>query len=522
MSRATRSGAVVVCLAAFIASPIYAARPEIHANSVKYRDAGARPATGRSGSAAIQARALRGQTETDIEVTTGQFESATAPAGKLDKVQIKVFNGNGDVLVTDNYRKGALNGATGSFTYDWPGRGQKIQVQANVSGIDPTRTDVVTVDTNVALRPDLTVSTITAPSQVYVGASVDISAIVSEINGDIGARANCVLKIDGAIADQANGIWVDAGDTVSCEFHQTLGTLGTKQIEVAVTNVAPGDYDTTNNSKTATIDVVNPNVQVPVWYSFSAGDTTTDSLYHQTDHQQFDAFDPLWSSWSSDSDNYTHFHRHNVYYQADLNSSLTMVYPVTIQASMSSDGQQYFFPSFTITGPNYSYSYPGFSTACGETYESNRWFRVCNSHSEGDGWSFDYSTVQTAVNAGTVTYDGWSIGTTRYPDLGVEYVYESNWGPNSSDYGDPAYPMPENLGNNVGIRAMMTDATDRHFDVEASVQLYAFPMTTSSYDWPCTSYDYSYDNGRYSGNSCSHSETTDFGRTGGLFGYTMQ
>ena len=145
-----------------------------------------------------------------------------------------------------------------------------------------------------------------------------------------------------------------------------------------------------------------------------------------------------------------------------------------------------------------------------------------NSHNEWDGYSFDYSTVQTAVRGGTVTYDGWSVGTTRYPDIGQVYVYESNYGPFSYDQGDPAYPMPENLGNNISIRAMMTDATSRHFDVEASVQLYEFPTTVSSYDSPCTSYDYSYDNGRYSGNSCSHTDWTNGGKTGWTYDYTYQ
>ena len=56
---------------------------------MKYRDAGAKPGTGRSGSAAIQARALRGQSETTIEVTTGQFESAVAAARKLDKGHLR-------------------------------------------------------------------------------------------------------------------------------------------------------------------------------------------------------------------------------------------------------------------------------------------------------------------------------------------------------------------------------------------------------------------------------------------------
>jgi len=523
MNRLMRSLSVFVCLAALGVSPIYAAKPQPTPNSVKYRDAGAKPATGRSGSAAIQARALRGQTETTVEVTTGQFDGGTAAAGKLDKVQVKVFDNHDDVLVTDNYRKGALSGATGSFTYDWPTRGQKVQVQANVSGIDPTRTDVVTVSTNVALRPDLTVSSITAPGQAIAGSNVTISALVGEINGDLGARANCVLKIDGAVADQANGIWVDAGDSVTCAFRHTFTAVGTSQIEVAVTDVVPGDYDTTNNSRTASIDIVNPHVPVPVWYDLIAGDYTYEAITHQTDHQQFDSADPSMSlSWVVDADNYFRVNQHTVYYQADLNSSVALSFPVTVQSAFTSDGQQTFMPSFTITEPNYTFSYPGFSTSCGEAYDANRWYRVCNSHNEGDGYSFDYSSASTFVNGGTVTYDGWTIGTTRYPEVGAVYVYESSYGPYTSDQNDPAYPLPANLGNNISVRIIATDATDRRFDVEGAVQLYDFGTSTGSYDFPCNSYDYTLDSGHYSGNSCSHTDWTNSGKTGSVFGNTVQ
>ena len=517
----TRSAAVV-CLAAFLAAPLYAARPQIFQNSVKYRDAGAKPATGRSGSAAIEARALRGQNETTIEVTTGRLDGSVAPAGKLDKVQVKVFNGHGDVVVTDNYRKGALNGATGSFTYDWVARGQKVQVQANVSGIDPNRTDVVTVSSNAALRPDLTVSDITAVNQAYLGASIDIAALVREKNGDLGARANCVLKIDGAVADHADGIWVDAGDAVTCEFRQTFTTLGTKQIEVSVTNVAPADYDTTNNSKTATIEIVNPHVAVPVWYDVMANDFTEDQVSHNTDHQQFDAYDPAYSNWVYDSDNYFRNHQHNIYLQADLNSSVTLTFPVTIESSLTNDGQLFSFPSFTIDAPNYTFSYPGFSGSCGEAYESNRWYRACNQHNEGDGWSFDYMNVSTTVRGGTVTYDGSNVSTMRYPDLGLVYVYESNYGPFTQSLDDPLYPLPETLGNNISIRIAMSDTADHHFDVEGAVQLYPWGPVSYSYDSPCTSYDYSYDYGRYSSYSCWHSDYTDSGRDGIFYGSTVQ
>ena len=59
----------------------------------KYRDQGTKPTTGRSGLAAIEARALLGRDGmTDIEVTTGHFEGIGG-GGTLAKVQVKLFSG---------------------------------------------------------------------------------------------------------------------------------------------------------------------------------------------------------------------------------------------------------------------------------------------------------------------------------------------------------------------------------------------------------------------------------------------
>ena len=68
----------------------------------------------------------------------------------------------------------------------------------------------------------------------------------------------------------------------------------------------------------------------------------------------------------------------------------------------------------------------------------------------------------------------------------------------------------------------MSDTADHHFDVEGAVQLYPWGPVSYSYDSPCTSYDYSYDYGRYSGYSCWHSDYTDSGRDGIFYGYTYQ
>lgn len=230
--------------------------PTRFSNSVKYRDAGLKPASGRSGSATLTARALLGRDGVaTLDVTTGAIDQPGAP-GSLAKVQLKQFDPNGLLQNTTNYTK--TTGATAQYLLPARVRGSKIQVQANVTGIDPKRTDVVTITESVKLRPDLSVESVGAPAEAVRNTPVNISAVVTERNGDVGARGDCVLSVDGGEIDRAPGIWVDAGGTVSCVFRESFSTLGSKQLAVRMTGVNPGDFDVSNNAASASINIVNP------------------------------------------------------------------------------------------------------------------------------------------------------------------------------------------------------------------------------------------------------------------------
>jgi hypothetical protein len=77
------------------------AHPRFVANAVKYRDAGAKPATGRSGSSSLAVRALLGMDGvTQLEVTTGSFDGGRAATTPLAKVQVKQLGAGGRVLRT--------------------------------------------------------------------------------------------------------------------------------------------------------------------------------------------------------------------------------------------------------------------------------------------------------------------------------------------------------------------------------------------------------------------------------------
>ena len=241
-------------LDAALAAPARLSAPARIPNAVKYRDAGIRPAVGRSGSATLEGRALLGRDgRTLVEISTGSLEAGTS-VGNIDKSQLAVSAGG----PVQNYNR-LDDGGYWSGAYQGLARGATVSVQANVSGIDANRTDVVAVDMPVALRPDLAVTAVNAPDEVHVGDLVTVSAAVSEINRDVGARANCVLAVGGVVTAQSTGIWVDAGSAVNCLFVFAFTTAGTTDVRISLEAVNPGDWDTANNSANRSVTVRDPS-----------------------------------------------------------------------------------------------------------------------------------------------------------------------------------------------------------------------------------------------------------------------
>ena len=229
-------------------------QPKLVRNTVKYRELGARPTTGRSGTATLAARALVAKDgTTELEVTTGVFDPVPMSTLPLTRVQVKQFDAAGRPLRASNYH--GLTGGSASFRYAGLPRGARLEVQGNVT--EGRRTDVVTVTTPVYRRPDLQVR-LEAPEEARPGFPVNLVATVREENGDLGARTDCVLFVDGAEADRARGIWVDAGDAVSCAFTYVFASSGYRRVRVEAVRVSPADFDADNNAAGATV-LVSPS-----------------------------------------------------------------------------------------------------------------------------------------------------------------------------------------------------------------------------------------------------------------------
>jgi hypothetical protein len=238
------------------AATVTSGRPTRFANRIKYRDQGKKHGRGRAGISSLEARALLGRDGvTSLEISTGVIDGAPG-AGVLSKIQLKQFAPNGALQITTNYN--GINSAVYQLALPGRVRGSTLGVQGNVSEIGYNRTDVVALDETVKLRPDLSVDRIISPTQSVVAVPVEISALISENNADVGARADCLLAVDGVEVDRARGIWVDAGRSVSCLFTHVFPTVGTKQLTVSAVSVSPGDWSAANNSVTQTIAIVLP------------------------------------------------------------------------------------------------------------------------------------------------------------------------------------------------------------------------------------------------------------------------
>jgi hypothetical protein len=229
----------------------------------KYRDSGAPHATGRSGSARLAARAYLGADGvTRLLVTTGSIDDPGRAPGELAKVQLKVSAPDGSRMFTENHQRLA-SGGSHEFRLAGLPRGARIEVQANVRGIDRNRTDVVVVTATVVVAPVLGVR-VDPPAQVVAGVPTVIAGTVSETGGDAGTYTSCVLYVDGVEVDRIDNVWVDAGDVVACAFTHTF-TPGDHQVQVRLEG-GGGDATLigTPPSSTAQVTAVNPGPR-PTW-----------------------------------------------------------------------------------------------------------------------------------------------------------------------------------------------------------------------------------------------------------------
>lgn len=412
-------------------------KPRLISNAKKYSDKGLPAATGRSGSASLTARALLGKDgQTSVELTTGALDASTPAPGNIVKAQLKPLKSNGEAAYARNFA-GLAGGGTFNTTVNDLRRGQQVQAQANVSGIDPNRTDVVTVVETVKLRPALSAVSLSAPGRSVVNTAVHLSAVVREGNGDVGAQANLVLYVDGREADRADGVWVDAGGTVSAAFTHTFTSEGLKQLEVKVERVTPGDYDAADNTAAGTIEIVSP--QVKLSYSAYASDRHFSNGY-KSDYE-YNYNDGTVVSRDASTFSYeTRTHAQNVYFYG-WSYAGALKFPLNVSVTELSDGRAVaaatypgIEPDVTYTSESGAYKFTGSTSYRQDGATGFYVFVTSYSFRQSElGLSTDFTEITYARQAGDVTYHSagtynqfWASGGQTQTDFSYSFNNVTN------------------------------------------------------------------------------------------------
>lgn len=426
---------------------------QLKSNTKKYRDSSMPSASGRDGIVNVTARALMGSDGVvDLEITTGELDTATKAPGTLSKLQVMALNpvqpSTDNPVWTKNYN-GLRNGGAAAYRYEGLKRHQPVYVHANVTGMI-RGTAVVKLTEKVKMRPDLHVQRLEAPARVRIDEIVHLTATVAEVNGDVGAISHCVLYAEGQEVDRAQGIWVDAGSAVQCAFMTQFTTAGMKQVKVAVEGVTPGDFSMANNEASATIEVTRSN----------------DFYWHASAHVDVEPYSYRYN-YSYDYW-YGQYERHEAgkiqYGYVHGWSQEKVSFPMDIDVKMTSGGHEWMNVSYDNAQPNNNWYY----NSCFYDFNGGRYVQVCSDYYQQTSFYVQYY-AQDVVYYG---YDYW----------GGHYYYEQH---------DPMLPY----GNDLTFDVQISDGT-KSLGAEGSVQLNEY---ADNYDYGYWQYSRRYLSGWGSG-----------------------
>lgn len=492
----------VFCNVSF-AQTTNSSKPQLLPNSRRYKDTGLKPATGRSGAASLTARALLGKDgTTTVEMSTSQLDTNTTPPGNINRTQLKPLDENGEALYARNYVGGA-GGYFNTSVNDFH-RGQQVQMQATISGIEGSRTNVVTLVETVKVRPDLSPTNLSVPGRGVPGVPVNISVLVKEIMGDSGATTNLVLYVDGAAVDRANHVWVDAAGVVSCVFTHTFGSAGTKQVEVRAEGITPGDYDLSNNYAAGTIDI-RPVTTAELNYNFQVVDGDDNYRAHINEKRYFNSVLQV----EHEEDFSAQGWQQLLYFYGWTGRMIS--FPINISHQETNDGATVFSNTYSNLTPT---SVIDASDGATRFIAYNVWrydpstayyFNLSTTASINlaTGARTEMTAFSSNRQAGDVTY--YSAGYERFWDAytGEEFFY--SW--NTTDLMRAGWRIP--IGTRYGVNVSLTTG-------DGSIYAAAPVATMNTFDnsgrQPTTCFDWSID--EYSGTSCVSNERVWTGKHG--------
>ncbi len=187
---------------------------------------------------------------TDLLLTVSVVAQNLTPPLFSQHIQCKSLDLFQHVLWTANAQNVALSPTpTNTSVVDLPyaglNRGEPVQVQMDVTS--GKNNLVLRAKGLVLFRPDLAIASVESPTSVPAGMIANIPVLIEERNGDLGATADVYLMEGNTILDWRQGVYLGPHQNATVVFSAVFSELGPHQLTVAITDVAPGDYDNSNN-----------------------------------------------------------------------------------------------------------------------------------------------------------------------------------------------------------------------------------------------------------------------------------
>jgi hypothetical protein len=203
---------------------------------------------------AVAPNALTGPSRTDVEL---RFTAAPGCASvtTIKHVKIKTYDAGGKLDAVVNLHDLDAQDGVADTALAPIDRGRRVEVEALVQA-GAERTYVVGAATTTRLRPDLVVSSVSAPPQTLTTRAIDIAAEIRETNGDTGATVR--VSLAGPLGPLAGPLDVNvpAGGTTRVQFPGVALTApASTELRVVVADAAPVEYSDANNVGTATVEV---------------------------------------------------------------------------------------------------------------------------------------------------------------------------------------------------------------------------------------------------------------------------
>jgi hypothetical protein len=207
---------------------------------------------------------------TDLELVVHSQTSGAITPAMASQVQLKSFDAVGKLHWTKTFQNVALqqraqNQSVGNVQSNDAVPHQPVKVKMQVPYSGGTNTEVIYGATVVLLRPDLAVENLIVPAVAEPCQVVNIMATIRELNGDLGASAYAWLY-DGDQVVDTSWLWVGPRGSADVVFSRVFAQGGTHALKVVVGEVAPGEYDPSNNSAPASIEI-GPRPFSPVGFN---------------------------------------------------------------------------------------------------------------------------------------------------------------------------------------------------------------------------------------------------------------